>query len=182
MTLLILGIFLWWAGHLFKRVAPDARTNLGDRGKGIVAGVLIFSVILMIFGYRGWDAGLVYEPPASGVHINNLLMFLAILLLGMGSSKGYSRALLRHPMLTGVLVWAFAHLLANGDAASVLLFGSMAIWAIAEMVVINRTEGPWQRPEPGPLSGDLKLIAIAVVLYVVIAILHNWLGRWPFPS
>ena len=85
-------------------------------------------------------------------------------------------------MLTGVVVWAVAHLLVNGDAQSVVLFGGLAVWAVAEMLVINATAGPWVRPEPGPAKGDIRLIVIALVLYGVIAAIHTWLGYWPFPG
>ena len=182
MTLLVLGIILWCAGHFFKRVAPDLRVRLGDPGKGLVAGILLLGIILMVIGYRGADAGNVYDPPAMGIHINNLLMFFAIVLLGMGSSKGRARSLLRHPMLTGVAVWAIAHLISNGDLASVILFGSMLVWAVAQMIVISRAEGPWQRPEPGPVTGDVKLIVISLVLYAIIVFIHQLVGPWPLPS
>ena len=50
MFFLIAGVLLWWAAHLFKRLAPDARASMGDKGKGLVAVVLVVSVILMVVG------------------------------------------------------------------------------------------------------------------------------------
>lgn len=186
MTILILGLALWVLAHFFKRLSPGGRSGLAARfgdgpAKGIVAALIALSLILMIWGYRTGDWTAVYTPPTWGVHLNNLLMFAAIALFGMGSSKGRARSWLRHPMLTGVVVWAVAHLLVNGDAQSVVLFGGLGLWAIAEMVVINRTAGPWVRPEPGPVKGDIRLLVIALVLYGVIAAIHTWLGYWPFP-
>jgi hypothetical protein len=49
------------------------------------------------------------------------------------------------------------------------------------MRLINAQEGPWQRPEPGPVSGDVRLVVITLVVYAVIAAIHGWLGYWPFP-
>jgi hypothetical protein len=98
----------------------------------------------------------------------------------MGSSRGRLRSLLRHPMLTGVIVWAVAHLLVNGDVASLVLFGAMAVWAVTEMAVINATSDGWNRPEPGPASGDIKLAVISVVVFSVIAVIHYLLGHSPF--
>ncbi len=63
MTLLIAGVVLWWAAHLFKRVAPTQRAALGDRGNGIMAFAIIASVVLMVLGYRAAD-GAVYWGPA----------------------------------------------------------------------------------------------------------------------
>ncbi|MEL6644468.1 MAG: NnrU family protein [Pseudomonadota bacterium] len=182
MTLLILGIFLWYAGHFFKRMLPEIRGRLGNPGKGIAAVIILAGVVLMVIGYRGASSGFVYTAPFWGQHLNNLFMFFAILLFGMGSSKGRMRAWMRHPMLTGALVWAVAHLLVRGDTASVVLFGSIAVWAVLEMVVINAKDGAWDRPEPGPAKGDLKLIVISLVLYAVIAGIHTWLGYYPFPG
>ncbi len=182
MTLLILGILLWYAGHFFKRVLPGVRQGLGDPGKGVAAVIILAGLVLMVIGYRGAASGFLYAPPAWGWHLNNLLMLFAVILFGMGSSKGRMRAWLRHPMLTGALTWAVAHLLVRGDTASVLLFGSIAVWAVLEMVVINAKEGPWERPEPGTPAGDVRLIVIALVLYAIIAAIHTWLGYYPFPG
>jgi hypothetical protein len=85
-------------------------------------------------------------------------------------------------MLTGVTVWAIAHLLVNGDAASLVLFGWLGLWAVGSMAVINAREPAWARPAPGPASGDLRLLLITAVIYAVIAAIHTWLGYWPFPQ
>jgi ABC-type cobalt transport system substrate-binding protein len=112
--------------------------------------------------------------------VNNALMIIAVVLMGMGKSKGRARAWLRHPMLWGIVVWAVAHLLVNGDVASIVLFGGMGLWALANMLLINAQDGPWQRPAPGPASGDIKLLVISAVVFAVIVGLHMWLGPNPF--
>jgi uncharacterized membrane protein len=182
MTLLLVGIALWWAGHFFKRVLPGVRRRMGDRGKGVAALFILAGLVAMVMGYRGAALETVFVPPAWGRHANNLLMLVAVILLGMGSSKGKLRAWLRHPMLMGVLVWAVAHVLVNGDRPSLVLFGSMGLWAVVEMVVINAKDGPWTRPEPGPIRGDVRLIVISLVAFGVIAAIHTWLGVYPFPA
>jgi uncharacterized membrane protein len=181
MIVLCVGIGLWWAGHLFKRVLPGVRRRMGERGKGVAALLIVAGIVAMVLGYRAAPLETVFIPPAWGRHANNLLMLVAVILLGMGSSKGKLRAWLRHPMLTGVLVWSVAHLLVNGDLPSLVLFGSMGLWAVAEMVVINAKDGPWKRPEPGPIGGDVRLLVISLVAYGVIAAIHTWLGVYPFP-
>jgi hypothetical protein len=136
----------------------------------------------MVWGYRRAALEPIYTPPAWGWHLNNLLMLGAVALLGMGQSKGRARSWLRHPMLTGVAVWALAHLLVNGDLASVVLFGGLGLWAVAEMGLINAAAPAWVRPEPGPWTGDLRLALIAVAAYALIGLIHGWLGPWPFPG
>mgnify|MGYP001824689998 CR=1 FL=1 len=187
MALLVLGLLIWTAAHIFKRAAPDVRARLTERkgagpSKGLFAAVIALGLVLMILGYRAAPVIHVWSPPGWTVHLNNLLMIPAIALFGAGNSKGRARSLLRHPMLTGVIVWAVAHLLVNGDAASLILFGGLTLWALAEIAIINARDPDWQRPEPGPVSGDVRLAVITLVLYGVISWIHAWLGYWPFPA
>jgi uncharacterized membrane protein len=186
MTLLILGLVIWTAAHMFKRAAPGARASLAGAvgpgpAKGLVAAAILVGLVLIVVGFRRATIVPVYDPPAWGIHLNNLLMFVAVLLLGAGHSKGRARALMRHPMLTAVVVWAVAHLLVNGDQASLVMFGWLAVWALAGMMLVNAREPVWVRPAPGPVSGDVRLLVIGLVLYAVIAAVHAWVGYWPFP-
>ncbi len=185
MILLLLGIFLWWAAHLFKRMAPAQRTamaeQMGDASKGVIALALLVSLVLMVLGFRWSEWAPVYDPPSWGRHLNNLLMLIAVALFGVGNSKSRLRSKLRHPMLMGMLTWSVAHLLVNGDLSSVLLFGLLGIWAIVEMVVINRAEPIWTPWQGGSMSGDVRLGVITLVVFAVIAAIHTWLGYPPFP-
>lgn len=184
MALLILGLFVWYAAHLVKRLAPDFRGALtdrfGDSSKGIVALLIVVSVVLMVLGYKNTDFSPVYQLPGWTFHLNNLLMLIAVVFIGMGNSKGRARSWFRHPMLIGFLIWVFAHLLVNGDLASIILFGGLGAWAIASILLINAQDGEWVRPEPGPPAGDVKLIVISLVVFVVIAGVHALLGPSPF--
>ena len=141
---------------------------------------MVLGIVLMVLGYRNAEYSPVYEPMTHLRHVTILLVFLAVVLMGMGSSKGRARTWLRHPMLTGVVVWAGAHLLMRGDLAAVVLFGGLALWAIAEMFIINAAQGKWMRPEAGPAKGDIKLIIISVVVFTVLGGLHVVLGPNPF--
>ncbi|MBL4812145.1 MAG: hypothetical protein JKX69_07280 [Rhodobacteraceae bacterium] len=180
MALLIFGVFLWWAAHLFKRLAPEMRASLGDRGKGLVAVILFISIVCMVVGFRAAAVVPLYAPVAGIGHLNNLLMLAAVFLMGVGAGKGMLSDKLRHPMLLGTLIFALAHLLVNGDLASLILFGSMALWAVMTMRLISRAEGAWQRPAPGSLRGDLPNVAITLVIFVVAAGIHFWTGHSPF--
>ncbi|MBD3679365.1 MAG: hypothetical protein HUJ27_13335 [Rhodobacteraceae bacterium] len=185
MTLLVVGLLIWTLAHMFKRLAPGARAALDDRfgpaAKGIFGAVLLASVVLMVLGYRAAPFSPVYELPSWGVHLNNLLMLVAVALMGVGNSKSRLRGKLRNPMLTGTLVWAVAHLLVNGDAASVLLFVWMALWALGEMVLINRAD-PTPAPYAGSVAGDVRLALITLVVFAVIGGIHTWIGPSPFPG
>lgn len=181
-AILILGLLLWSAGHFFKRVAPQRRAGLGDAGKGIVAVAILAGLALMIWGYRGAEFISVWSPPAFMVHVNNLLMLAAVFVFGMSATTGRLRGKMRHPQLTSVKIWAIAHLLVNGDLASILLFGGLLAWAVAEVVVINRAVPHWDRPAPGEARKDLLLVIVTLVMFALITAVHAWLGVWPFPG
>lgn len=125
MTLLIAGLILWTATHYFKRLMPARRAAMGDKGKGPIALLIVASLLMMIFGYRWAEFIPVWSPPAFFTHINNLLMLIAFFVFGMSATTGRLRGKMRHPMLLSVKIWAVAHLLVNGDLASIILFGGM---------------------------------------------------------
>lgn len=181
MILLSFGVILWAAAHYFKRIAPDARAQMGDKGKGLVAVAIVVSLLLMIFGYRGADFIHVWSPPSWTVHLNNLMMLGAVFVYGMSATTGRLRGKMRHPQLTAVKIWAVAHLLVNGDLASIILFGGLLAWAVGSVIVINRA-GPWVRPKPGDAKKDILLVVITLVLFAVMTAIHAWLGVWPFPG
>ena len=176
MTILALGVLLWAAAHLFKRVLPRQRAALGSAGRAGVAVAVLASVGLMIWGYRTAADIPLYHLPFEVWYLNNLLMLPALFLMDIGRAKGVVRTWIRHPMLTGVAVWAAAHLLVNGDLASLVLFGGLGLWALVEMAVISRAESAWERLERGSFANDAKVGAIAVALYALIVGIHYWLG------
>jgi uncharacterized membrane protein len=181
MILLTLGVILWAVAHYFKRLAPDARAAMGNRGKGLVAVALVISLLMMIFGYRGAEFIHVWSPPSWTVHLNNLMMLIAVFLYGMSATTGRLRGKMRHPQLTAVKVWAVAHLLVNGDLASIILFGGMLVWAVGSVILINRSE-VWVRPAPGEAKKDILLVVITLVTFGLMTAIHAWLGVWPFPG
>lgn len=180
MLLLILGVALWWAAHLFKRLAPDARATMGDKSKGIVALVLAVSIVLMIFGYRMAEGTVFWGRSPAMTGINNLLMVFALYFSSPGPKKGALFYRMRHPMLTGFLLWAVAHLLVNGDTESFVLFGGLGLWAIVSMIVINRAEPGWTPPAKGSIAKDGIFLVASLVLLVVIGYIHGLIGPAPF--
>ncbi|WP_145106434.1 NnrU family protein [Cereibacter sediminicola] len=179
MLLLICGVALWSAAHLFKRVAPGLRAPLGNAGKGVAALLLVASVVMMVVGYRQADFISIYTPLPGMGHANNLLMLFALIIFGAGMAKGWLWTKIRHPMLYGFALWAFAHLLVNGDVASLILFGGLGAWAVAEVVLINK-QTDWVRPVSGGPKRDLALIGVVLVMYGLIALVHIWTGHNPF--
>jgi uncharacterized membrane protein len=181
MTLiLILGVALWSGAHLFKRVAPGARAAWGDRGRGAMAVAVLLSVVLMVVGYRGAAFVPLWSPPAFLVHVNNLLVLLGVYLFAASGMKTWITTRIRHPQLTGIKAWAVAHLLVNGDLASVILFGGLLAWAVASVVLINRAQPAWTPPQPPGAAKEAMAVVGTLVLFGVVALIHAWLGVYPF--
>ena len=95
MTLIVLGLLLWWAAHLWKRLAPASRARWGEPGKGLVTAGVLAGVVLMVIGFRGSEwLGIegapfveLWSPPRFLVHVNNLLMFFAVYLFAASGMK-----------------------------------------------------------------------------------------------
>ncbi len=180
MIWLILGVALWWAAHLFKRVAPEARSGLGEKGKGPIALALLVSVVLMVIGYRMADGAFYWGRSPAMTGINNLLLPVAFYLFAASGMKTRVTRLTRHPQLIGFSLWAFGHLLVNGDTPSFVLFGGLLVWALVEMAVINRAVPDWTPPPPVPMRKEIMAVVGAIVVYGVVALIHTWLGYNPF--
>ena len=181
MLLLVLGVLLWAFAHFFKRLMPDARARMGDAGKGAVALVLVVSVVLMVIGYRQAEVIDLWYAPTWMVHVNNLLVLIAIFLMSPAPKKGRILNGMRHPQLAGFRAWAFAHILVNGDVASLILFGGLFLWAAAEVFVINRAEPDWTPNAPGTYAKDGMFLIASIVLLAIIGYIHYWVGPWPYP-
>ncbi|MES2142976.1 MAG: NnrU family protein [Pseudomonadota bacterium] len=180
MTLLILGLLLWSSAHLFKRLAPDARARMGDPGKAVVAVASLAAIVLMVIGYRAADVVVLWSSPPFLTRVNNLLMILAIYLFVSSGAKTWITTKIRHPQLTAVKTWAVAHLLVNGDLASLVLFGGLLVWAVVSVIVINRASGDWVPEHGWPVKNEVQAVIGTVVVLAVIGFIHNWLGYWPF--
>ena len=102
---------------------------------------------------------------------------VALFMMDIGRVNGVIRTKVRHPMLIGVVIWSVAHLLVNGELSALVLFGGLALWALLQMAVISRAEGPWEIPTKGSILSDGKVAVLAVVLYTVIAGIHYWLDH-----
>ena len=176
--ILIIGVALWWAAHLFKRVAPARREAFG---RGPVALAILASVVLMVVGYRMAPFTPVWEPPGFMVHLNNLLVLTGIWMMSPAGTKGKLLSGVRHPMLMGFRMWAFAHLLVNGDLASLILFGGLLAWAVAEVPVINAAEPQWEKRKDGSFAKDGMFFVASIVLVGVIGFIHGLIGPSAFP-
>jgi uncharacterized membrane protein len=181
MIWLILGVLLWSGSHLWKRLAPASRARMGDPGRGIVALGSLLGIVLMVIGYRSWDSDAMWWSRTSATTgINNLLMLVAFYLAAASGMQTRAMRALRHPLLIGVMVWAVAHLIVNGDPPSLVLFGGLLVWAILEVVLINRAVPNWTKPAPAPVGKEIGAVVGAVVVLIGVGYIHGLIGLWPF--
>lgn len=138
MFLLIVGLMLFLGIHSARTLVPDQRLRfIGDRGekayKGLYSVVSLAGLVLLIIGYGQTREApqFVWFPPASMALIASLLMLFAFVLLAAAYIPGNRiKAAVGHPMVLGVKVWAFSHLLANGRLGDMVLFGAFLAWSI----------------------------------------------------
>lgn len=180
MALLISGLVLWVVIHLFPAVCKSLRAKIVDTiginpYKGIFALMILVSVVTIVLGWRSIEPEYIYNPETWAKHITFLLVLITFILFSAAKSKTNIKRVLRHPQLTGLLIWSIGHLLANGDDRSIILFTTLGLWAIVEMIAINRREGAWQKPEPVPVKNDIKTVVAGVIVYVVFMLLHPYI-------
>ena len=127
------------------------------------------------------------DPPVWTRHLALILVWFAFLAFVAAYLPGRIKGALKHPMMVGIKVWALAHLLANGDLGSMLLFGSLLAWAVLARISVKRRSvaaahgGPLA--EPAGFRNDALALAIGTAAFLVFAIwLHpRWIGVavWP---
>lgn len=177
MLLLIVGIIVFFAPHSIRIVSETGRTaliqRLGEGGyKGLYSILSFVGIALIGYGYGDARAvaPLVYVPPAGLQHLALLLVPLSLVaIVAAYAPAGRIKALLRHPMVVGVGLWALAHLIANGTAADLLLFGAFLVWAIFDFAASIR-----RQPKPAGSSGGWSRgdgIAIGIALVASAALL-----------
>ncbi len=188
MIWLWVGIGLWSGLHFIPSLAPGMRDSLIERAgektyKIIFALGIVGSIALMVLGWRSTAPIHIYIPPSWGPAVTNALVLVAFLLFGLAHTQTNVKRFIRHPQLTGLMIWAIGHLLANGDSRSVVLVGLLGIWALIEILLINRREGVWSRPDPVPLKAEIRPVVIGLVIFVVFLLAHPYLfGVSPIPT
>lgn len=177
MIVLALGVAAMAALHLIAAVPAwkqRVKARTGEQLYGPLFGIAALAALAVIVA--GWRLAAfvpVYDPPAWGRIANFLLTFVGFLLFGVFLFRGSLRQTLRFPMGLAVIFWATGHLLANGDAASLILFGGLLVYAAAH-IGIGFAQGIRPAPEVRQGHDPLALLAGAA-LYVVMTQLHAML-------
>ncbi|PDT73335.1 NnrU family protein [Bradyrhizobium sp. C9] len=177
LLVMILGLVLFLGIHVLsslRELRAGIVNALGEGAyKGVYSLVSFAGLALIIWGFghyraTGWID--VWTPPTAFKHITVALMLPAVILVVAAYIRGRIYSTLKHPMLAGVKLWAFAHLLANGDLGSIILFGSFLGWAVYDRISLKRRADAGGPPIPvGGPTNDLIAIAVGVIVYLALA-------------
>jgi uncharacterized membrane protein len=177
LLVMILGLVLFLGVHTLSTQRELRARVIASAGEGgykigyALVSLLGFALIVWGFAhYRatGWID--VWHPPTALKHVTVALMLPAVILVVAAYIRGRIYTALKHPMLTGVKLWAAAHLLANGDLGSIILFGSFLGWAVFDRISLKRRADSGAPPIPvGGPGNDLIAVAVGLIAYLALA-------------
>jgi uncharacterized membrane protein len=187
LSALIIGLVIFLGGHVVTRL-PGMRERLiahfgENMYRALYSLVALMGLAMIAHGYGVYRAGgyiPVWEPPRFFGHIAILLVWPAMILLAAAYLPGAIKHRAKHPMLAGIKLWAFGHLLANGDLGSILLFGSFLAWGVMARIALKRQARgeilPGASASVGSRRNDILAVAIGTALTAALIFgLHRWL-------
>ena len=180
MLVLVIGILVFLGVHLLPTLPTLRAGMIGQVGAGpykglhSLASAVGFGLIVWGFGlYRASGLVPLWTPPVWGRHAAMALMWFAFVALAcMGPRPGRIKGWLKHPMLVGIKIWALAHLLANGDAGGLVLFGSFLAFAVYDRISVKRRGETGAAPATGFTTADAVALGLGTGVYVAMIFLH----------
>ncbi len=182
MAYLVCGLIIFFGIHslpMFASVRAPLESRLGEmRFKGIYSLIALAGFSLILIGTSRAEFLAVFQPPPWAPVVANLAMPVAFCLIVAAFVPNNFRRVLRHPMLSGVCLWALVHLFANGDLASILLFGAFSAYPVVAIVSINR-RSPAPEVARQPLGMDGLVLAIGFAAFWIVRNYHSALFGVP---
>ena len=173
MTILILGIIVLIGIHFvpaFADLRDSLMARLGRNGyRALFSVVSLLGLALVVWGFAKAPVVQIWAPPVWTRHLALLLMLPVFPLLLAAYLPGKIKAKVRHPMLAAIKFWALAHLIANGDLASIILFGSFLAYAVVDRILVKRRGGAelvLAASEAKARRNDLISLGAGLALYV----------------
>jgi uncharacterized membrane protein len=177
LLVMIVGLALFFGVHSLttqRELRARVIASTGEGGYKIAYSLISAAgLVLIVWGFAryratGWVD--IWYPPTAFKHITMALMLPAVILFVASYIRGRIYATLKHPMLTGIKLWAASHLLANGDLGSIVLFGSFLAWAVYDRISLKHRPDAGAPPIPvGGPTNDLIAIGVGAVAYVALA-------------
>jgi uncharacterized membrane protein len=177
----VVGLIVFLGAHVFvslrgRREALIAAIGIGPY-KGLFSLVAIVGLVLIGYGFARYRAeGLIplWYPPAWTRHIVVALMWPASIAVVAAYVPGDIKRVLKHPLLVGVKLWAFAHLCANGDLGGIILFGAVLAWAVYVRISLKRRSDAGALAIPvGGRRNDIIAIGVGTILYLALGFVFH---------
>jgi uncharacterized membrane protein len=177
MLLLVLGLMIFFAVHLVP-TSPGLRRGLvarfGETAFKAAFGIAsLVGLALIVMGYHKLQLMpgknvVLWDPPTWTRHLAMLLMIPAMILLVASQIPSRIRTAAKHPMLAAIKIWALAHLLANGDLASLLLFGGFLAFDVYDRISVKRRAYAGRLgTETGAPVNDVIVVVLGLALYAI---------------
>ncbi len=184
MLLLVTGLAVFVIVHLIPTnvvLREGLVRRLGiNTYKAIFSVLAAIGLVMIVLGYHKIQLQpgknpVLWTTPLWLRHLASLLMLPAIVLLVASLVPSRIATAVRHPQLLSVKIWALAHILVNGDLASMLLFGAFLAWAVYDRISLKQRNAGAQA-RPGGAFGDVVVIGVGLALYVfLLKAGHAWL-------
>ena len=175
MVILVIGLLLFVASHMIPCV-PSLRVafvgSLGEnKYRALFSVVTVIGLVMIVWGYATSEFRPIYQPFNWGRSLALGLVPVALILFAAANMPTHIRAVLRHPMLLGLLIWAFAHLTANGDLSSLVLFGTLGSYAL--LALASQLYRVQQNKIQPRLVMDIVAIAAGIVVSGLLVRFHG---------
>ena len=177
LLVMIVGLILFLGVHTLttqRGLRAQCISAMGEGGYKIGYAVASFAgLALIVWGFAHYRAdGMipVWSPPTFLKHLNVALMLPAVILVVASYLRGRIYTAVKHPMLAGVKLWAFGHLLANGDLGGIILFGSFLAWAVFDRISLKHRADAGAPPIPvGGVTNDAIAVVVGIIAYLALA-------------
>lgn len=186
---LLLGLVLFLGIHSISIIAPLYREKLVSKNEKVykaVYSLLSFLGIYLIvagFGSLRADPSVIYVGDQSLRPLVYLFMLVGFILFFAPYFPGKIKAATKNPQLLSVVLWAFSHLLVNGNLADILLFGSFLVWATVDLISMRKRQQRVVSPLKASWVNDVVVIVLGTVVYGIFAMfLHGYLVDTPLMS
>lgn len=178
MTMLAFGVAAFVGLHLIPYFGTSFRNKSIEKFgrnayRGLFSLLVLISFAAIIFGWRGTMPSAVYDAPTWGYHVTPLFVLVGFILFFSSRAPTNIKRIVRHPQMTGLLLWGVGHLFSNGEDRSLVLFGGLSLWAIVAIIAANRRDGAWIKPEKQSFVKDAITVLIGIFLYLVFAYFHG---------
>jgi uncharacterized membrane protein len=179
---MIVGLVLFLGAHVLTAQRAARARVIAAMGEGtykiVYTVVALAGLALIVWGFAHYRTDgewhEVWSPPRALKHINIALMLPAVILVVAAYLRGRIYTTLKHPMLAGVKLWAFGHLLANGDLGGIILFGSILAWGVYDRISLKRRTDPGAPPIPvGGIGNDVIAVVVGIVAYLALAFVFH---------